>query len=198
MKPLLKTSLCATFISVLFINADARPQRHGTPLAKKSLAAQCAADLERAGKRIFGNPGGKVWKEYANVKLVPELDGTVGEVLIVIKTSSSGRHYVDVVDYGEDSASYLSNFYGSGGALSSMHYEMRTAWGWGYEELTRFAPAGKLVTRSTRFFETAHNRQIKRPDGADDVPDFLKPTIYKTFSALPIIGVFEQGAHATP
>ena len=169
-----------------------------TPKPMKSLAAQCAPDLDRAAERVFANPGGKTWNEYVTVKQVPRLDGNDDEKMIAVKTSPSGRHFVGFVEYGEDTATYQADCYDEGGALSALHYELRTAWGWGYEDVRTFNAHGKILNRSTRFFDTRNNQDIKRPAQADDVPDYLKPKIYRNFGAIPIAGVLKQETHATP
>jgi hypothetical protein len=168
-----------------------------TPKLRKSLARQCAPDLDSAAERIFANPDGKSWSEYRRVKQVPPLDGNDGEKMIAIKSSSTGRHFVRFVEYGEDSATYQADCYDQDGALSTMQYDLRTAWGWGYEDVRTFA-RGKVLHRSTRFFNIRTNQDIERPAQADDVPDFLKPKIYKKFGAIPIAGVLKQETHATP
>jgi hypothetical protein len=170
----------------------------GTSVPTKTLAAQCAPDLDNAVERIFANPGGKKWAEYRTVKQVPPLDGNSGERMIAVKTSTSGRHFVRFVDYGEDSATYQADCYDEGGALSTLQYDLRTAWGWGYEDVRTFDARGKVLHRSTRFFNTRNNQDIVRPAQADDVPDYFKPKFYKKFEAIPITGVLKKQTHATP
>lgn len=165
---------------------------------KPNHALGCGADFDRAAKRIFANANGKGWKEYASIRQVPVLDGSNGEQLVVVKSSVAGSHYVETEMYGEDSAHYQQSCYDRDGALRSLHYEMRTAWGWGYDEVRRLSNSGKLVYRSNYFFETSSNQKITRPAQASEVPDFLKPEIYKTFGSLPITGAFERKANATP
>jgi hypothetical protein len=159
---------------------------------RRSLAVQCAPDLDKSRERFFANPGAKRWKEYTSAKQIPPLSGSNGEEMIVVKTSSAGLHYVHTESHGEDSAHYQQSCYDQVGTLRSMHYEMRTAWGWGYDEIRRFDDSGKLTQRSSYFFDTSNNERVNRPAQADDVPDFLKPEIYQTFGSLPIIGVFEH------
>jgi hypothetical protein len=167
------------------------------PTFSKSLAAQCAPDLNEAAERIFANPGGKTWNEYGTVKQVPALNGDSGEKMIAVKTSASGRHFVRFVEYGQDSAGYQADCYDPVGTLSVLRYQLRTAWGWGYEDVRTFDARGKVLNRSTRFFNTRSNQEIARPPQADDVSDYLKPKIYKKFTAIPIAGVLKQQAHAT-
>jgi hypothetical protein len=170
-----------------------------SPKFKLSLAAHCAPDLDRAAERIFANPGGKEWKEYAAMKQVPRLDGNNREVTMTVKASSSGKHYVRTIEYGEDSAHYEGNCYDEAGTLRSMHYEMRTAWGWGYEDIRGFDGAGKLRVHTIRYFNTSNHAKIGRPSQADDVPDFLKPTIYRSFDSLPFIPTLKASRiNATP
>ena len=196
MSTISKRSLYGLFFGVLFISSESHAVICKT--ADESLAQQCAPDLEGKTERIFAHSGSHAWKEYATAQHVPRRDGTDSDTTIAVKTSSSGRHFVRTVEYGEDSAHYQSSCYDRGGVLRSLHYELRTAWGWGYEDERSFNARGRLIRRSTRFFDTKSNEQIERPSQADDVPEFLKPTVYKNFEALPIAKARTQETYATP
>lgn len=176
------------FVCCFVLGLDAQQKGHPA----KSLAAQCGAEVEAAPERVFANPGSKNWKEYVDVKHVPPLDLDSGERMFAVKTAASGVRYVRyvrMVQYGEDFSMFQGNCFDGTGKLQFMHYQMRTAWGWGYEDNRRFFPHGMLLTSSTRFFDTKTNKTIKRPDDASNVPDFLKPAIYKSFDSLPFIGM---------
>ena len=154
--------------------------------------AHCSSDLNQSFERTFANPDLKGWKEYNNSKEVPPLDLENGEQVFTVTLSSSGRKYVRSVEYGQDSATYQSYCYDQAGILRSLSYEMRTAWGWGYEANRLFGNSGRTVQRTQRFFDTASNKDIPRPQQADDVPEFLKPTIYSSFNLLPFIATFNK------
>ena len=197
MKRLAKTSLIGFLFGVLFIHGIAQAQTDTSHRVKKSLAEQCAPDLSQATERIFANPGGKSWNEYATVKQAPMLDGNQGELMIAVKTSASGRRFARFVGYGEDNARYQGNCYDHNGRLVSLHHEMRTAWGWGYEDKRTFSSRNKELSKSVRFFDLKNNQAIARPVQAGDVPDFTKPSIYNNFDSLPIAGALKQKANAT-
>jgi hypothetical protein len=197
-----KNGLSGFFLGILAFSSLAPPRAGASGVAKseaakKSLAEQCAPDLASAAERVFANPGGKTWNEYATVKKVPRLDGDKGEMTFTVKTSASGRRFVRSIDYHEDSAHFHANCYDSGGKLISLHYEMRTAWGWGYEDKRSFGPGNKLLHQSTRYIDLTNNQEIKRPAEANEVPDFTKPSIYNNFDSLPIAGALKQKANAT-
>jgi hypothetical protein len=156
------------------------------------LMAHCSSDLNQSSERIFANPDLKGWKEYSSTKEVPPLDLENGEQAFTVTLSSSGRKYVRSVEYGPDSATYQSYCYDQAGKLRSLRYEMRTAWGWGYEDNRVFGDSGRTIQHTRRFFDTDSNRNIPRPSQADDVPDFLKPTIYPSFNLLPFIATFNK------
>jgi hypothetical protein len=162
---------------------------------KKSLAAQCASDLDSAKERVFSNPDGQTWKEYASTKQVPRSTGA-GRSVITVKTSSSGKRFVRTSEYGEQLARYTAACYDQAGHLRSFRYEMRTASGWGYEDLRTFNAAGKPLKQSTRYLDTKDNHTIDRPEQAGSVPNFTKPTVYNNFDSVPIAGAIKQNATA--
>lgn len=93
---------------------------------------------------------------------------------------------------GEDNSVNEEICFSKSGELRSLHYEMRTAWGWGYEDQKVFGISRMTVQHKKRFFDTASNRTIARPRQADDVPDFLKPETYSSFNTLPFIAEFNK------
>jgi hypothetical protein len=197
-----KKSLSVFFLGILAFIPLAHPQADASGVAesvaaKKSPAEQCAPDLAAVTERVFANPGGKTWNEYATVKKVPRLDGDKGEMTVTVKTSASGHHFVRSIEYGEDNARFQTDCYEQDGRLLSSHYEMRTAWGWGYEEKRTLSSGKKAWSKSVRFFDLKNNQAIQRPEQAGDVPDFTKPSIYNNFDSLPVAGALKQKANAT-
>jgi hypothetical protein len=172
-------------------SAFSQQQLKATPQVRV-LMAHCSPDLNQSSERTFADPDLKGWKEYSNPKEVPPLDLENGEQVFTVSLSPSGRKYVRSVEYGEDSATYQSYCYDQAGILRSLSYEMRTAWGWGYEDNRVFGDSGRTIQHTRRFFDTDSNRNIPRPSQADDVLDFLKPTIYPSFDLLPFIATFNK------
>jgi hypothetical protein len=151
----------------------------------------CASALNPGQERFFANPGGKSWQEYSNAEEVPELNGDNGESTFAVKTSS-GFNSVRWMFDGQDNSIVEESCFSKSGELRSLNYEMRTAWGWGYEEHKVFGISGKTVQNEKRFFDTTSNQTISRPPQADDVPDFLRPEIYSSFNSLPFIATFNK------
>ncbi len=197
MRFIAKTSLGGFLFGILVFSSFAQAQGKASGIAKKSLAEQCAPDLSKVTERLFANPGVKTWNEYPTAGQIPRFAGSQGEMVIAVKSSSSGRHFVRTVEFGQDNVRYQANCYDPDGGLISVHYEMRTAWGWGYEDKRTFSSATKMSNRSTRFFDLKNNQEIKRPGQAGDVPDFMKPSIYNNFASLPIAGALKQKVNAT-
>jgi hypothetical protein len=161
------------------------------PIRKIQVIVQCKPGLDQS-ERIFANPGLKTWKEYAKVADVPSLSRDDGEQMFALSLLSAGRKSVRLVTYNPD-ASFLQEYcYDQSGALRSLLYEVRTDWGWGYAEERLLGPTGSIIRRTYRFFETASDRTITRPRQADDVPDFLKPSIYSSFNSLPFIATLNK------
>jgi hypothetical protein len=167
-------------------------QRRDKSAANPTFISQCAPDMEQAHERVFANPGAKTWKEYANVDEVGQLDGDNDETIFVLKTNSSGSDFMRLIEDGEDRSTLEESCYARSGALRSMHYEMRTPWGWGYEDERLFNAAGKTLRHSARFFDTATHKNLPRPRLANDVPNLLMPRIYHSFDALPFIATLKK------
>ncbi|MBZ5523876.1 MAG: hypothetical protein LAP21_16700 [Acidobacteriia bacterium] len=168
-----------------------------SPAAPKSLAAQCGKGLEGAPKRVFSNASDQGWQERTGAKPAHHDAVSMGGQTFEVFTSPVGRHFVRAVNYGTGSATFQTNCYNESGKLQSMHYEMRTGQGWGYEDMQEFSLQGKRLSHTTRFFNTEDHKQIARPPEADSFPDFTKPTIYQSFEALPFITAFKKRANAT-
>jgi hypothetical protein len=158
----------------------------GSPLGATTgtkIAERCGANREQPPIRSFAAPEGKLWREYKNVKAIPELDLNAGAAAFLWK-GTTGNVLVNLQEPGEDWRAYTDYCFGAAGDLLFLRYELRTAWGWGYRQEGSFA-GGKLSVESSEFFDTQTERAIKKPEQADDVPDALKPAIYSRKSKLP-------------
>ena len=182
-------------IAFLFFSSFAGAQSGSLPKENKAgqktedpqkvFATQCGIDLDAAKLHIFINSS-KGWKEYQDLKNLPELSsGTDSEV--IVRSDSAGKHYVRTFIPGDDFDRYQDDCFGETGKLQSFRYEMRTAWGWGYEENRRFAPSGKMVDKSSRFFDTRNEKTIQPPERAKEVQDALKPEVHTEFLGMPFI-----------
>ena len=160
-----------------------------TKAGRTRFIASCGSG--QGQERIFANPGGKSWREYSSLKKVPRLSSEIGESAFAVKISSRFNS-VRWMYGGEDDSVIEESCFSKTGELRSLHYEMRTAWGWGYEEQKVLNASGATVQRKKRFFDTGSNRTIARPQQADDVPDFLEPTIYSSFDSLPFIATLNK------
>lgn len=165
------------------------PQEHkAEPKAddpQKVFATQCGVDLDGAAAHIFINSA-KGWKEYHDIKSLPELTSGADSEFIV-RSDPSGAHYVRTLIPGDDFDRYQDDCFGETGQLKSLRYELRTAWGWGYEESRTFAASGKIVDKSSRFFDTRNEKTIQPPERAKDLPDATKPEVHAEFLGMPFI-----------
>jgi hypothetical protein len=188
-------------VLVLSACSFAQNNPHGTgqtsPAAPKSLAAQCGPGLDQAPKRVFANTGKQGWEEQTGAKPAHHDAVSMSGPTFEVFTSSAGRHFVRALNYGTGSATFQTSCYNEAGKLQSMHYEMRTGQGWGYQDIRQFGAQGKLLSHKTGFFDTADHKQVERPPEADSFPDFTKPAIYPSFDALPFIAAFKKRANAT-
>jgi hypothetical protein len=186
---------------LLLPGSNVRPavaQPHSNISVRKIALVRCTSGFDQTTERIFANSGSKTWKEYAKVEDVPALSLDDGEQMFAVSANGHGAKQVRLVEYNEDASMSYSYCFGPAGKLNSLHYELRTAWGWGYAEERLLGPSGEIVQRSTKFFDTGSNQKIPRPRQADDVPDFLKPTMYRSFDSLPFIALFKNARVNAP
>src|SRR5438552_2020109 len=126
------------------------PQEHKaqqkTEDPQKVFATQCGIDFDGAAVHVFINSS-KGWKEYRDLKSLPELNSGADSEFIV-RSDPSGKHYVRTFIPGDDFDRYQDDCFGEKGKLQSFRYELRTAWGWGYEESSMFTTSGKMVDKS--------------------------------------------------
>ena len=155
---------------------------------ERKFAGQCGLDFDKATKRTFINSVSKGWREYTDTRLAPEL--AEDEETFTVRTDS-GKRYSREVHLGNDFDTYQDDCFAESGKLKFLHYEFRTAWGWGYEEARAYDPTGKQLEKSTRFFDTQTEKTIEEPDHKD-VIDAMKPALHKTYGAMPFIHFFEE------
>jgi hypothetical protein len=168
--------------------ADLKKQKIEDP--ERKFAGQCGIDFDKATKRTFINSVSRGWREYIDNKRPPELADE--EELFTVRADSSGKRYVRAVHPGDDFDTYQDDCFAESGKLKFFHYEFRTVWGWGYEEARAYDPAGKLLEKTTRFFETLNEKTVTEPEQAKDVADAMKPAVHKSYGALPFIHFFEE------
>jgi len=152
---------------------------------QKLFATQCGVDFEGAPLHIFIDSS-TGWKEYRDLKNLPELSSGADSEFIV-RSDPSGKHYVRTFRPEDDFDRYQDDCFGETGKLQSFHYELRTAWGWGYEESRTFNASGKMVDKSSRFFDTRNEKTVQTPDRAKEVPDAIKPEVHTEFLDMPFI-----------
>jgi hypothetical protein len=170
----------------------ASAQSQSNTSMRKITLARCASGFNQTAERVFANSGSKTWKEYEKVEDVPPLGLDDDEQMFAVSANNHGIKRVRLIQHNEDASMLYTYCFGPAGSLGSLRYELRTDWGWGYAEERMLGPSGEIVQRTTRFFDTASNQKIPRPRQADDVPNFLKPTIYRSFDSLPFIAAFKS------
>jgi hypothetical protein len=99
-------------------------------------------------------------------------------------TGSDGTAFIRMDEPSEDWATYTEYCFNKIGQLIALRFEVRTAWGWGYREDGRISK-GILRLRRAEFFNTDSEVSMAKPDGAVEIADALKPSIYARKSRLP-------------
>jgi hypothetical protein len=171
--------------------AQEKKAEQKTENPQKLFSSQCGVDFEGAPLHVFVNSASKGWKEYRDIKNLPELSSAEDSEFIV-RSDPSGKHYVRTFIPGDDFDRYQDDCFGESGRLQSFHYELRTAWGWGYEESRTFNASGKMVDKSSRFFDTRNEKTIQTPERAKEVPDAIKPEVHTEFDDMPFISYLNE------
>jgi len=155
------------------------------------IAQRCGVDQSQPPQRIFANPDGKQgWREYPNVKDVPELELNSGG-FARLWSSRDGNIFVSTQEPGEDFAAYTDYCFDSAGQLIGLKFQLRTAWGWGYRE-EGAVRKGMLAPETSEFFDTKTESRIARPEQTADIPDALKPRLYLRKSHLPFFKLLSK------
>jgi hypothetical protein len=177
------------FILSSSVLAGASFQKTVNDAKQENWALRCGNGPNQSLAGMFANPHHQ-WQKYSSVEDIPQLNGDDGEIAFAVKDLETGKAVCMIAD-GEDYSSFQESQFSRAGELKSIHYEMRTAWGWGVAESCSFV-GGAIFRRTIRFFDTESGRTIPRPRQADDVPNFLKPEIYSSFNTLPFIAIFNK------
>jgi hypothetical protein len=160
-------------------------------IGKTGLAKECGVSPELAADRIFADPDGKLgWREYHAVNEVPTLGLDVG-ILARLWMGQKGTTLILLEEPGEDFYSYTHYCFDSNGALVSLRFELRTAWGWSFRIDGRIEN-GKLRPKTSEFFNTKTDLPVARPEQADDVAGALKPHLYLRKSSLPFAKLLSE------
>jgi hypothetical protein len=164
-------SYSTIFVSLVFLSCDSSVCAAGTQTAQR-----CGADQQKSPSRLFADSAGKGWKEYENIKKVPELQLNRGAAAM-LWPGAGGNTLVALEEPGEDFTAYTDYCFDKFGHLIQLRYELRTAWGWGYREEGAFTNR-KLKLEISQFFSTVTELPIDKPEQAEEVPEALKPHIY--------------------
>ena len=158
--------------------------------AVSALASQgpdpetCGISRSQPAERIFANSDRKhAWREYRCIKEVPELENDFGE-FVQLWTSHNGNVLITIQTPGEDFTSYTNYCFDSGGQLTQLTFQLRTAWGWGYR-VECFVSKGRFAQKTSEFFSTETEKPIPKPDQANSVPGALRPKIFMREARLP-------------
>jgi hypothetical protein len=159
-------------------------------LSAESVQFACDVKAKIPQARTFATLGDPLrWGEYKSIGDVPAL-GTDGGKSAQVWVDGQGRPQVYMVEPAEDFWTYTRYCFDKSGQLIRVGFEVRTAWGWGYQ-LEGAVSGGVQHPHSSGFFSTENGKPIRKPKDADDVPNALNPELYLTFSKLPFARFFD-------
>ncbi|HLY97582.1 MAG TPA: hypothetical protein VKT33_00805 [Candidatus Angelobacter sp.] len=156
---------------------------------ERLFARACGLDFDKASSNsfIFSLAGG--WRPYIQAR-PPETEDD--QSLYTVRFDDSARHYVHSFTSSGDFDIYQDDCFRESGKLEFFHFELRTSWGWGYEELRKYNPAGKNLETSTRFFNTEDEKTIAQPGNAKEAAAAMKPSIHMDFNSMPFIAIYNE------
>jgi len=152
--------------------------------AKLRTPEQCGVRSEEPPLKSFANFNGvDGWREYKDAEDIPELElGTGSAAFYWI--GQNGSSLIQMQEPHEDFSAYTHYCFDRSGHLTRLHFELRTAWGWG---LRAEGPIkkGNFQAETSEFFDTTTEKPIHKPEMADEIPEALKPHLYLIRSKLP-------------
>jgi hypothetical protein len=156
-----------------------------TTAAAQSLArTHCGVDSNQPWQRAFANTDEKQgWREYRKIGDIPEV-ALGSSTYAYLWLGPNNSLLIRIEEPTEDFAIYSDYCLDRAGRLVQLKFEVRTAWGWGYRE-ERSLSKGLSTPETSEFFSTQTEQPIPRPEMADDIPEALRPRLYKRKSQLP-------------
>jgi hypothetical protein len=154
---------------------------HAAEKQPTGFAQHCGVDLGKATETYYADASGTGWKRYKTLQNVPELENDFGELARVWVSQNSPTMVLTEAP-GQDFTAYHSYCFDRSGALTSLKYELRTAWGWAYLEEHTSSSGEEAIKK---FIDENVGKEIPAPRQAADVNEALKPEIHRTLSTLP-------------
>jgi len=179
-KPLVSVVFCL-FASVAAASSD----------LQAATEHACGIDAHSPAKRVFAKvDDNQPWREYTRLEDVPELALGFGISAEMWKGYNSS-FLIRTVEPGEDFWSYTEYCFNKDGRLIRLAYEVRTAWGWAFQ---MGGPVMNSAIRadSSGFTSTETGKAIPKPQGAGDVGEALKPTLYLEEKRLPFYSLLSR------
>ena len=158
--------------------------------ATTGIAQKCSLSPEGPAQRVFAKvKESRGWREYKNLKAIPELNLDAG-ISAEYWKSADGSALVRIVEPGEDYWAFTMYCFAGNRKLVSVEFELRTAWGWSYRDQVQ---SDKGVPRqiSEAFYDIKSMKPIPRPGGADQIAGALKPNIFVEEKDLPFFRLLD-------
>ena len=178
------------YFALVFLLASATVSSAAATVPTR-IARNCGVDEEQPPLKSFANFNGEDgWRAYTGAKDIPTLELGTGAAAFYWP-GRDGHFLVTLQEPHEDFGAYTHYCFNRSGHLTAIHFELRTAWGWGFREegLIKY---GRLVAKTSDFFETKNDQPIKRPDMADEIPEALKLALYLIKSKLPFANLLPK------
>jgi hypothetical protein len=139
---------------------------------------ELGCDVTNATIQSFAAVDGGRWREYTEKSDVAEANE------IEVATISKGREVLVVIDSDTagDIATHHVLCYANTGKLIRSSYEVRTAWGWGYQESARGA----------HFFDLKTGGRISVPKEPMDGAELAVHRTYRKLSDLPFASLMNR------
>ena len=177
--------LSAAILSVLLTGI------HEAGGTQATTGQQCGIATHQSAQRVFAKANEQQsWREYKRIEDVPELALGFG-ISAEMWTSDKQTLLIRTDEPGEDFEGHTEYCFNKTGELIALGYELRTAWGWGFR-MSGPVKDGAVYHKSMEFFNTTTDKPIPRPEGADDVPEALRPSLFGRADQLPFYSLLAK------
>ena len=145
----------------------------------------CGVDLTSPPSGMFAHGDAQhSWKKFVKNADLPTLELGEGQFAKIWR-NSQGNLVVSLDEPAEDFGRFTTYCFDHANRLIAVQFELRSAWGWAYEEASTIRN-GKCLISSSEYFSTKTDKPLaKKPDSADDIKDALKPDLYLSIDRLP-------------
>jgi len=187
--------MCAVVTATVLL---AIPQSCVAQAEKDVTAEKCGVDFQKPAARVFVDASEKEpWTEIRDIRTLPDVNLNDGGKVARLWKGSDGNELVFVEEPGEDFDVASEYCFDKDGAISRIRFQVKTAWRWGFRE-EGAVNDGAIAEETKEFFDMDTGEKTSKPNGANDIPETLKPKVYTKITELPFAKLLEPSKTDQP